>query len=105
MPQQNIQMQSFFPQPIGNVYNLNTSSDINNIPTGAGVSIGLCLNENIIYIKGSQNGSPMLLGYTLAPIDGAPSNPNTKSSQSSINTEIEEEKEIIRKHVQKIKSI
>jgi hypothetical protein len=63
-----------FPQPIGSVYNLNTGTDIGNIPTGAGVSVGLCLNENILYIKTFQNGSPMLLGYKLSPIEGHPSN-------------------------------
>lgn len=58
-----------FPQPIGNVYNLNTAADIANIPTGAGVSLGLCLAENILYIKALQNGAPALLSYKLGPIE------------------------------------
>lgn len=58
-----------FPQPIGNVYNLNTATDIANIPTGAGVSLGLCLAENILYIKALQNGAPALLAYRLGPIE------------------------------------
>ena len=58
-----------FPQPIGNVYNLNTAADIANVPTGAGVSLGLCLNENILYIKALQNGAPALLSYRLGPIE------------------------------------
>lgn len=58
-----------FPQPIGNVYNLNTASDISNVPTGAGVSLGLCLNENILYIKALQNGAPALLAYRLGSIE------------------------------------
>jgi hypothetical protein len=58
-----------FPQPIGNVYNLNTAADIANVPTSAGVSLGLCLNENILYIKALQNGAPALLAYRLGPIE------------------------------------
>lgn len=58
-----------FPQPIGSVYNLNTAADIANVPTGAGVSLGLCLNENILYIKALQNGAPALLSYRLGPIE------------------------------------
>lgn len=58
-----------FPQPIGNVYNLNTAADIANIPTGAGISLGLCLAENILYIKALQNGAPALLAYKLGPIE------------------------------------
>ena len=58
-----------FPQPIGNVYNLNTATDIANIPTGAGVSLGLCLAENILYIKALQNGAPALLAYKLGPVE------------------------------------
>ena len=57
-----------FPQPIGNVYNLNTANDIGNVPTGANPSIGICLNENLLYIKTLQNGSPMLLGFKLTPL-------------------------------------
>lgn len=58
-----------FPQPVGNVYNLNTAADIVNIPTGAGISLGLCLNENLLYIKSLQNGAPALLTYRLGPVE------------------------------------
>lgn len=58
-----------FPQPVGSVYNLNTAADIANIPTGAGVSLGLCLAENILYIKALQNGAPALLAYKLGPVE------------------------------------
>lgn len=65
--------QPLFPAPIGNIYSLNTASDINNIPAGNNVSLGLCLQEGIMYIKSYQNGAPMLLGYKLAPLE-PPSN-------------------------------
>lgn len=62
--------QFVFPQPVGSVYNLNTSSDIGNVPTGTNISVGLCLNENILYVKTLQNGVPSLLSYKLSPIEG-----------------------------------
>lgn len=65
--------QPLFPQPTGSVYNLNTASDIGNVPAGVGISVGLCLQENVMYIKALQNGSPMLLGYRLSPIEGSAS--------------------------------
>jgi hypothetical protein len=62
--------QFVFPQPIGSVYNLNTAADIGNIPTGANITVGLCLNENILQVKTLQNGVPSLLSYRLSPIEG-----------------------------------
>lgn len=61
---------NFFLQPIGNIYNINTASEINQVPAGANLSVGLCLSENIMYIKSFQNGAPLLLGYRLSPIEG-----------------------------------
>ncbi|MEE3325639.1 MAG: hypothetical protein VZR33_09925 [Methanosphaera sp.] len=60
-----------FPQPVGNVYNLSAANEIGNIPMGSGLSVGLCLAENILYIKSLQNGNPMLLGYRLTPLENA----------------------------------
>lgn len=74
----NLQTQpNFFLQPIGNIYNLNTASEIGNVPAGANASVGLCLSENIMYIKSFQNGAPMLLGYRLSPIEGGITNEDT----------------------------
>lgn len=65
------QMQpNIFLPPVGNLYSLNTASDINSVPAGANLSVGLCLSENLMYIKSFQNGAPMLLGYRLSPIEG-----------------------------------
>lgn len=84
--------QFMFPQPVGSVYNLNTATDIGNIPTGTNVSVGLCLNENILYVKTLQNGVPSLLGYRLSPIEGqgvsqaeAPKNENYSQILERLN--------------------
>lgn len=74
MSYQNTMMSSptLFPQPMGSVYSLTTASEIGNVPAGMNMSVGLCLQENVMYIKALQNGSPMLLGYRLSPIEGQP---------------------------------
>ena len=108
MNQQPYQMgQSLFPQPTGGVYNLSTASDIGNVPAGMGISVGLCLPENIIYIKALQNGSPMLLGYRLIPIEGQPNSSQPDSSQTDqIAEELRKENkqlvDVIKEHNEKI---
>lgn len=59
---------SLFPQSVGNVYSLNSSSELGNLPTGNGLSVGLCMNDNILFIKSLQNGEPVFLTYRLSPI-------------------------------------
>lgn len=99
--------QTLFPQPTGSVYNLSTASEIGNIPVGFGFSIGLCLNENIMYIKGIQNGNTMLLGYRLSPIEGNPSSNNVDSDTQ--NEELKKENEhlieVLKGHENKIQMI
>ena len=74
MPQQMyptmVNIPSFFPQPIGNVYNLQTASEIGNIPAGNGLSVGLCLAEGVMYVKSLQNGAPALVEYHLSTAEG-----------------------------------
>lgn len=72
-------IQSFFPQPVGSVYNLTTASEIGNIPAGTGVSVGLCIPEGVMYVKSLQNGAPMLLEYKLSSID--PIRPPERTSE------------------------
>ena len=40
-----------FPQPCGNIYNIQNSLEVANIPTGAGMTAALCAPENILYLK------------------------------------------------------
>lgn len=86
-PQQYTQ-QFVFPQPIGNVYNLNSSTDIGNIPAAANVTVGLCLNENLLYVKTLQNGMPSLLSYRLSPLEGQPVSQQTEVQKSDDYTQL-----------------
>lgn len=69
--------QPIFPQPSGNIYFINNSLEVANIPVGVGTSAVLCLPENLIYLKSMQNGMPMLLGYKISPLE----TPTTTSTQ------------------------
>ena len=80
---------SFFPQPIGNVYNLNTANEIGNIPAGTGVSIGLCLQEGVMYVKSLQNGAPMLLEYKLNSSDSTKNVPAAADELKQITATLE----------------
>ena len=64
------QATQYFPQPQGSIYMIGSSNDIANVPVGAGLSAAICLREGLIYLKTIQNGSPMLLGYKLSPLEG-----------------------------------
>lgn len=73
MPQASAQMptpQQMFIQPSGNVYQLNSSAEIDLVPVGNNmVSIGLCMEEGVLQIKTLQNGIPVVAAYDLASID------------------------------------
>ena len=101
--------QIVFPQPVGNVYNLNSASDIGNVPFGGNVSVGLCLSENIIYIKSLQNGTPMILSYKLSPLENLNTNQTTQSSDNRLEeliatlNENNKKIDLLEKQVAKIK--
>lgn len=87
MPQLNqqitFQQPTFFPQPIGSVYNLQTATDIGNIPASTNLSVGLCLAENILYIKSLQGGAPMILSYRISPLEGTAASTSTTPETTS----------------------
>ena len=66
---QSYQATQYFPQPQGNVYLINNSLEVSNIPVGAGLSIAICFNEGIIYIKTMQGGAPAISAYQLKPYE------------------------------------
>lgn len=93
------QATQFFPQPQGNVYIINNSMEIANIPVGGGISVALCPSEAIMFLKSMQNGAPTLLAYTLTPCE-------TRANQTSdfhklFEQEVSKEKEISMETVHK----
>lgn len=65
------QATQYFPQPQGSIYMIGNLNDVANVPVGTGLSAAICLREGIIYLKTIQNGSPMLLGYRLSPLENS----------------------------------
>lgn len=89
---------TLFPQPIGNVYSINSALEAATIPVGAGYSVAICIPENIMYIKTMQNGNPLFHTYKLTPFSGdtdqaaspqttapAPANNQTDAMLQTIN--------------------
>lgn len=109
------QSQPIFPQPSGNIYFVNNSLEVANIPIGAGMSAVLCLPENLFYIKSMQNGTPSLLGYKISPLEPPTTMPEEDREDSTVNTTTEESvvqnefqkqlEEMAEKYEQKIKSL
>lgn len=63
------QATQYFPQPQGNVYLINNSLEVSNVPMGAGLSLALCPSEGIMYLKTLQGGAPSLIVYSFAPYE------------------------------------
>ena len=62
------QIQQMFPQPQGSVYTINSPLDIGNVPIGStGLSVAICISENLMYIKSFQNGQPAIMVYRISP--------------------------------------
>lgn len=59
----------YFPQPQGNVYLLNNSLEVANVPMGSGLSMAICPSEGIMYLKTLQGGAPSLIVYSIAPYE------------------------------------
>ena len=66
---QSYQGTQYFPQPQGNVYLVNNSLEVSNIPMGAGLSMILCPSEGTMYLKTLQGGAPTLIVYSIAPYE------------------------------------
>ena len=58
-----------FMQPQGNLYVIENSLELANVPMGAGVSVAICPNESLIYLKMYQNGAPQIAAYSLVPYE------------------------------------
>lgn len=80
MPIPNQNVQPLFPQPQGNVYNINSTLEVANVPVGAGVSVALCMPENVMFIKTMQNGNPLFYPYKIVPFNTEAENQPTSNS-------------------------
>jgi hypothetical protein len=78
------------------VYQINSTLEVANVPVGAGMSIALCLPENVMYIKTMQNGNPLFYPYKIEPLTGN-EEPHPAPAQS-------EESNIIEQLVAQLKS-
>ena len=82
-------IQPLFPQSQGNVYNINSSLEVANVPVGAGISVALCMPENVMFIKTMQNGNPLFYPYKIMPFSNE-SEPNENKKEDALNTQISE---------------
>lgn len=101
MPQYYQQAPQLFPTPQGNVYFINNSLEIANIPMGTGFSAALCLSEKLLYLKTLQNGNPMLLVYNLEPYKNNEEN-NENNSIELILKKYEERLSDLEKRINKM---
>lgn len=89
IPNQNVQ--PLFPQPQGNVYNINSTLEVANVPVGAGISVALCMPENTMFIKTMQNGNPMFYPYKIMPYSNeAESQPQKSDPVTDLTAQVEE---------------
>lgn len=102
--QQNVQ--PLFPQPQGNVYNINSTLEVANVPVGAGISVALCLQEGFMYIKTMQNGNPMFWAYKISPFDTTkPAKQSDENEKILDNNQIEEYENRFNKIEQQVEEI
>lgn len=82
------QATQYFPQPQGSIYMIGNSSDVANVPVGAGLSAAICLREGVMYLKTIQNGSPMLLAYKLSPLESGDNIQETQNTTCDLDKKI-----------------
>lgn len=81
------QIQQMFPQPQGSVYAIGAPTEIGNVPIGStGLSVAICFNEQLMYIKSFQNGNPVIMAYRIAPYTKEENAP-TQTAPASSNVE------------------
>lgn len=84
------QIQQMFPQPQGSVYSINSPIDIGNVPIGStGLSVAICLQDNLMYIKSFQNGQPAIMVYRISPFqkEGKEAPPSTPAAVAANDVE------------------
>lgn len=102
-PQNAFQSQQFFPQPQGNIYLINNSLEMANVPTGVGVSAAICLSEGVMYLKTMQNGNPMFIGYKISPFDNTNSSTSKTEKVNSTSQELIDRIDALEKEINNLK--
>lgn len=64
-PMNTAPMGQYFPQPQGNVFMINNSMELANIPASTALTVALCPSESLMYLKSIQNGQPAVICYSL----------------------------------------
>lgn len=95
-PYFNTQSAPMFPQPNGNVYLIQNSLEVANIPTSGGLATVICMPENLMYIKTIQNGQPTLLAYTISPYEAPKTVMSTQPNLESRVAALEQQLNAIR---------
>lgn len=91
---QTYQTPQYFPQPQGNVYMVNSSLEVSNIPIGSNLTMILCPSEETMYLKSLQNGSPCMMAYKITPYENKvpytqPDEPNYEERFKRLEEQIE----------------
>ena len=76
----------YFPQPQGNVYLINNSLEVANVPMGSSLSMAICPSEGTMYLKTLQGGAPSLIVYSIAPYEA----PVEQKQESDLSVQIAE---------------
>jgi hypothetical protein len=83
------QIQQMFPQPQGSVYTINSPLDIGNVPIGStGLSVAICLPDNLLYIKSFQNGQPAIMVYRISPFQKESKEVEPTAPANDVNTRL-----------------
>ena len=85
-----------FPTTTRSVYSINSPLDIGNVPIGStGLSVAICLSENLMYIKSFQNGQPTIMVYRISPFqkeNREPEAPVVQKTTGRLGSRLLEEK-------------
>lgn len=95
---QSYQATQYFPQPQGNVYFINNSLEVANIPMGSQLSVVLCPSEGTMYVKTLQGGAPTLMVYKIEPYEQPV--PSTQTDTPDYGAQIAE----LSKQIESLKS-
>lgn len=97
----NISPQQFFPQPQGNVYFINNSLEVANVPMSGGISMAICMSENLMYLKSLSNGTPYFQAYSISPYEPKVSAQSNPQDLTELITTIKQLDERVKKIEQK----